>query len=202
MLFAVALVLSIWSIVMLKKFNPLKLLLPVLPFMTLICLPLLISTFLAIENANQAFYLKIVCKLGLSSILLSSLIEKHSSLYLLDGILGLGLPNSLNKIFALTFRYFYMIESDLQVGNKAMQSRGIRNRKGLGLVYVFGEWIGGFFLKSSIHAETVHRAMLSRGFGLSEDKRKFVDPKKLILPTVLFILLIILDRVFQHGYFG
>ncbi len=202
MLFAVALVLSIWSIVMLKKFNPLKLLLPVLPFMALICLPLLITNVLAIENDNQTFYLKIACKLGLSSILLSSLIEKHSSLYLLEGILSLGLPSSLNKIFALTFRYFYMIESDLQVGDKAMKSRGIQNRRGLGVVRIFGEWIGGFFLKSSMHAEAVHRAMLSRGFGLSEEKRKYIAPKKLILPTVIFIVLIILDKVVQHGYFG
>lgn len=202
MLFAIGSLVIIWSIAMLKKFNPVKLLLPVIPFMVLMCLPLVITAIIGNANNNQPFYLKIVYKLGMSSIVLSTLIEKQSSLYLLDGILGLGLPNALNKIFALTFRYFYMIESDIKIGSKAMKSRGIQSRGSLSTVYVFGEWIGGFFLKSSIHAESVHRAMLSRGFGLNDEKRRHIELKKLFFPTVIFVLLVVVDRVVQDGYFG
>lgn len=201
MLFATGLLIIIGSIIVLKKFRPLRLLLPVLPFMTLMCLPMVISALLGVRSNDQIFYLRIVYKLGISSVVLSTLIEKYSSLYLLDGILALGLPNVLNTIFALTFRYFYMIESDVQIGNKAMKSRGIQNRKGLSIVFIFGEWIGGFFLKSSIHAELVHQAMLSRGFGLGSEKIKRMSLKKLILPTVVFLLLIIMDKVIQRGYF-
>lgn len=194
----------IWSVIVLKKFKFFKLILPVLPFIILMLLSLLINFSLNGNMDDLRFYVFIMSKIALSSIVLSTITEKHSALYLLEGILNLGFPQALNKIFSLTFRYFYMINSDIQIGHKAMQARGISNRKGFGLVYIFGEWIGGFFLKSSIHAESVYKAMLSRGFG-SEDNRvikRDINIVRLLLLIIIFIVFIVIDRSIYSGYFN
>ena len=95
--------------------------------------------------------------------MLGTIVSKHSALYMVDGILNIGLPQIFNRILALTFRYFHMIDEDIKKGNKALISRGINEGK-LSSLSIFGEWIGGFFLKSSNHSDMVFNAMKSRGF--------------------------------------
>jgi cobalt/nickel transport system permease protein len=90
-----------------------------------------------------------------------------------------------------------MIDEDIKKGNKALISRGINGRKGLSSLSIFGEWIGGFFLKSSNHSDMVFNAMKSRGFQGEARNNKF-NNKELILKSsmlALFLLaILVIDR--------
>ena len=83
-----------------------------------------------------------------------------------------------------------MIDEDIQKGRKALNSRGIAERKGLSSLSIFGEWIGGFFLKSSNHSDMVFNAMKSRGFQGESRSKKFHN-KDLILKSSVLILFLV-----------
>lgn len=170
---------------------------PVIPFVILMILPIIIRLIVYRSLEDIDFTMIIVCKVLISSILLGTIVSKHSALYMVDGILNIGLPQILNRILALTFRYFHMIDEDIKKGNKALISRGINERKGLSSLSIFGEWIGGFFLKSSNHSDMVFNAMKSRGFQGEARNNKF-NNKELILKSsmlALFLLaILVIDR--------
>lgn len=171
---------------------------PVLPFVALMLLPVVITYAVKGTVQDLDFTLMIVGKILASSILLGTVISKHSALYLVDGILNIGLPQIFNRILALTFRYFHMIQADLEKGTQALNSRGIKERSGLTALSVFGEWIGGFFLKSSHHSDLVFYAMKSRGFQGEARNNQFTN--KYVLAnsfalTVLLLTTLLIDRM-------
>lgn len=163
---------------------------PVIPFVVLMLLPIIIRFILYRSLEDVDFTMIIVCKVLISSILLGTIVSKHSALYLVDGILNIGLPQIFNRILALTFRYFHMIDEDIQKGKKALISRGIKERKGFSSLSIFGEWIGGFFLKSSNHSDMVFNAMKSRGFQGESRSKKFKN-KDLIFKASMLILFLV-----------
>lgn len=176
-----------------------KLIKPVLPFVILMLLPITIRYMLKGTMEDIDFTMMILGKVLISSIILGTIVAKHSVLYLVDGILNMGLPQIFNRILALTFRYFHMINEDVQIGRKALSSRGIHERKGLSALSIYGEWIGGFFLKSIQHSDMVFHAMKSRGFQgkarNEEFKNKGLFIESYILILFLTIVLIIDGRV-------
>ncbi|MDO5713367.1 MAG: energy-coupling factor transporter transmembrane component T [Tissierellia bacterium] len=178
-----------YSIYKRKKINIFPLLTPVLPFILLMAIPPFIRYFINKDSSDLSFYLMMISKVGLSSIALGTVVDLHSALYLVDGLLNLGLPSFFNRILSLTFRYFHMIHQDVKKGNRALISRGILERRGLSAVQIFGEWIGGFFLKSSTHGERVYTAMVSRGFQ-GESHSGLSLKKELILRLIIYIFLI------------
>jgi len=177
-----------------NKFFP-RLIKPVLPFMILLLIPLVIRYMLTGSLDNLDFTIMIIGKIFISSIILGTIVAKHSALYLVDGILNLGLPQLFNRILALTFRYFHIINEDVHIGRKALSSRGIDERKGLSALGIFGEWIGGFFLKSTHHSEIVFNAMKSRGFQGETGNEKFsykglfLEARALILFLVMVLII-------------
>lgn len=166
-------------------------------------LPKVIQYLLTKEVTDLNFVLMIIYKISLSSILLSTVVSKYSSLYLVDGILAIGLPPLFNRILALTFRYFHMVNEDVKKSNDALKSRGIMERKGFTTLSIFGELIGGFFLKSINHSEMVFSAMQSRGFEGEKNKsmnlNKNLFIKSGIISGILIIILFI-DRKITYGY--
>lgn len=160
-----------------------------LPFVILLLLPTVIRYILTGTLQDIAFTMMIICKIIASAILLGTIVSKHSPLCLVHGILNLGLPQLFNRILALTFRYFHMVHQDVQIGRKALAARGINERKGLSSLSVIGEWIGGFFLKSSYHSDMVFNAMKSRGFQGGAENRS-IKNKKLIIEASMLILLL------------
>lgn len=165
---------------------------PVMPFVTLMLLPIIIRFILYGTVEDIDFTMIIVCKILMSSILLGTIVSKYSALYLVDGILNIGLPQIFNRILALTFRYFHMIDEDIQKGRKALISRGINERKGLSSLRIFGEWIGGFFLKSSNHSDMVFNAMKSRGFQGEGRNRKFNNRDLIFKSSILILFLAVI----------
>jgi len=160
-----------------------------LPFALLLSLPVLIRYVLGGTLAGLDFTLMIIGKILISAVLLGTIVSKHSALYLVDGILNIGLPPLITKILALTFRYFHMVNADVQMGRKALISRGLNERKGFSTLSVTGEWIGGFFLKSMLHSEMVYKAMTSRGFQGTTGNKPLRD-KRLAVESGLLVLLL------------
>lgn len=161
-----------------------------LPFVILLFLPSLFRFILSGTWEDLDFTLMIISKIIISAVLLGTVVSKHSALYLVDGILNLGLPPLFNRILALTFRYFHMLNADVHMGKKALMSRGISERKGLPSLYIFGQWIGGFFLKSTHHSDMVFNAMKARGFqGVARNKA--YKNKRLLFEAGMLILLLV-----------
>lgn len=159
----------------------------VLPFVVLLLLPTGIRYIASGSLQDLDFTMMIICKILISAILLGTIVSKHSALYLVHGLLNLGLPPLFNRILALTFRYFHMVHADVQIGRKALSSRGINERKGLSSLSIFGEWMGGFFLKSTHHSEMVFNAMRSRGFQ-GTARNECLNSKKIIFQASMLII--------------
>ncbi|SDK90686.1 cobalt/nickel transport system permease protein [Natronincola ferrireducens] len=177
----------VYSISICKSKYFIRLIKPVLPFVILMLLPIIIRYILRNTLEDIDFTIMIIGKILISSIILGTVVAKHSALYLVDGILNIGLPRIFNRILALTFRYFHMINEDVQIGRKALSSRGMGERKGLSSLSIFGEWIGGFFLKSTHHSDMVFNAMKSRGFQ-GESRNEKIKNKGLIIECCILIL--------------
>jgi len=188
-----------YSLTICKNKDFIKLIRPVLPFVILMLLPIAIGYMLNGTLGDVDFTMKIVFKILLSSIILGAIVSKYSAFFLVDGILNIGFPDIFNRILALTFRYFYMINEDVKKGRQALNSRGIGERKGLYSLSIFGEWIGGFFLKSSDHSDKIFNAMQSRGYeGESRNKNemnKALIAKACMLAVFLAVVLIVDGKV-------
>lgn len=182
-----AFMVAVYSVIICENKFFLRLTKPVLPFVALMLLPPLLSYAIHGTVKDFDFSVMITCKILISSIVLGTVVSKHSALYLVDGILNIGLPPVLNRIFALTFRYFHMIYGDVDQGKKALASRGIGERKGFSVLSIFGQWIGGFFLKSSYHSDMVFNAMKSRGFE-GEARNKMRGNKGLLVSSSILAL--------------
>ncbi len=181
------------------NFNDLKfyeLVYPVLPFIILMLLPNLLAFIIRREFQIPGYAGMIIIKVILSALSLGSVLKKYSSLYMVEGILNIGFPSVLNRILALTFRYFYMIYGDVLVGQDALYSRGLKNRSILDSFKIWGEWIGGFFLKSADHSEKIYHAMKARGF-TGESRGSFFQRKDLCLRLALITVgLTIIVKIF------
>ncbi|NLM51330.1 MAG: energy-coupling factor transporter transmembrane protein EcfT [Firmicutes bacterium] len=169
----------------------------VLPFMALLLLPAVIRFILAQDLADLDFTIMVSGKIFVSALCLGAVMSRHSALYLVEGVLKLGLPPLFNSILVLTFRYCHMVSADVQIGRKALAGRGIAERRGGSVISIFGEWIGGFFLKSISHSERVFKAMKARGFqGLPPTKG--IKNKKILceagLLTIILIFVLLIDR--------
>ncbi len=168
----------------------------VLPFMVFILIPMVFSWIFKIENYDWRLYSSILLKIMSSAMILSLAVSRYSVAFILDGVMSLGLPSVLNRIIALTFRYFHMVSQDVKIGNKALVARGLKERSAYKSFSIIGEWIGGFFLKSSDHSETISMAMKSRGYSGEVQNSQNVFKNKYILfntcALIMFFVAIIL----------
>ncbi|NLW24414.1 MAG: hypothetical protein GXY91_04120 [Clostridia bacterium] len=181
----------IYSVITCQRRSFLRLIKSVVPFVILLLLPTVIRYLLSGTWEDLDFTLMIICKILISAILLGTVVAKYSALFLVDGILNLGLPPLFNRILALTFRYFHMVNQDVQIGRKALTSRGINERRGLAVLPIFGEWIGGFFLKSTYHSDMVFKAMKSRGFEGTARKDSWKNSRLIIEAGMLILFLMV-----------
>ena len=168
----------------------------VLPFMVFILLPMAFSWIFKLENYHWQLYLGILLKIMSSAMILSLAMSRYSIAFILDGVMHLGLPAVMNRILALTFRYFHMVSQDVKIGNMALVARGLKERGAYSSLSIIGEWIGGFFLKSSDHSETISMAMKSRGYSGEIPNSQNVFKNKYILfntcALILFFVAIVL----------
>lgn len=193
-----------FSIYKQKTLNLYPVIKPVLVFIIFILIPLAIGIIRKDESLDYRFYIVLATKVGISSILLGTFIMINEKDYILEGLLNLGMPRFLNRILALTYRYFFMINEDVKMGNKALVLRGLKNRNFFSKVRILGERIGGFFLKSADHGEKVYQAMKLRGFD-GERQMSFSLNKDMIFRFVIFFLILfvilVIDWKVESGSF-
>ncbi|AGT44803.1 energy-coupling factor transporter transmembrane component T family protein [Treponema pedis] len=200
-------ILIIWLIIIIgvilifskEKIRNLKSVLGVLPFIIMVLIPFFIHGFSWDSLEQKEFSEKLIIRLMCAMMSVSFISARYSYLYLVEGVLKLGLPNFLNQIIALTFRYFFMIREDVDKTSKAMNARCFDNAPFFTKLSSYGEMIGGFFLKSSDHGEKVYNAMRSRGFTAeSKFKTEKINSLRniayLIMCAAIFIALTVFDR--------
>lgn len=176
-----------------------KSVLAVVPFILMVLLPFFLHGFSWSSVEQKSFSEKLILRLMCAMMTVSFVSTRYSYLYLVEGVLKLGLPNFLNQIISLTFRYFFMIREDVEKTAKAMNARCFEDAAFSTKLASYGEMIGGFFLKASDHGEKVYNAMRSRGF-TSESKfkaEKIKTPASIIFLTVcilFFVSLTVFDR--------
>jgi len=81
---------------------------------------------------------------------------------LLQGFRGLGLPDLLLDVLALTYRYLFVLAEEAQRLQRAATARGYRPRW-LPQAVIVGRMAGTLFLHSYERAERIHGAMRLRG---------------------------------------
>lgn len=198
----VFIVISVILIFSPERIKNLKSVLGVLPFVIMVLLPFVIRGFYNVPIEQRYFSAKLILRLMCAMMTISFISSKYSYLYLVEGVMKLGLPNFLNQIISLTFRYFFMVRTDLDKTAKAMSARCFDNARTFSKVSTYGEMIGGFFLKAADHGDKVYNAMRARGF-TSETKFK---PEKIASPfyisllvffVLLFIGLTIIERFME-----
>lgn len=200
LLMVIALVSLLYSLVSLRRCALVKLLLPVAPFAFLMLLPLALNYLFTGSFGDWNFHLMILSKVLISAVLLGTLVEKRGAFSLVEELLELGFPPFFNRILALCYRYFYMIHEDVSMGRRALVLRGIQERKGFSSISVFGQWIGGFFVKSSLHGERVFQAMKCRGFEGESKERALFKPELLLRSFMLMSLLGVIIYVERRFY--
>ncbi len=183
-----------------ERLRNLKSVLGVVPFIIMILIPFFIHGFSWSSMEQKEFSERLIIRLMCAMMTVSFVSARYSYLYLVEGVMKLGLPNFLNQIISLTFRYFFMIREDVDKTTKAMSARSFDNAPLSIKLSFYGEMIGGFFLKASDHGEKVYNAMRSRGFN-SDSKFKgekvtsAANILTLTLCTLFFICLTLFDRL-------
>ena len=107
-----------------KRCDNLKSALDVTPFIVMVLLPFFIRGFANVPADQRNFSIKLILRLTCAIMTISFILGRYSYLYLVEGVMKLGLPNFLNQIIALTFRYFFMVRNDVDKAYNAMRSRG------------------------------------------------------------------------------
>lgn len=199
---AIAFIVIIYGILTTRNIKFFKTIKGILPFIILMFIPYIGEYILGRGFFIPDYMRMIMYRVILSAIILGIINQKYSQLILVDGIVDLGINPILSRIIALTFRYFYMINSDVKIGKKALEARGILNNSSIKNLSIWGEWMGGFFLKSNQHGEQVHNAMIARGF-TGESRKGFFQRKDLVTRlTVLVIFTIIILAIERRFLIG
>ena len=201
LLMLIAFLSLLYSFISLRRCALLKLFRPVAPFALLMVLPMAFSYLFTGSVGDGNFHLMILSKVLISAVLLGTLVEKRGAFSLVEELLELGFPSFFNRILALCYRYFYMIYDDVSIGRRSLILRGIQERKGLSSISIFGQWIGGFFVKSSIHAERVFQAMKCRGFEGESREKALLKPERLLRSFVLISVLVFVIH-FERRFYG
>lgn len=172
----------------------------VVPFIIMVLIPFFIHGFSWTSVEQKEFSERLIIRLLCAMMTVSFVSARYSYLYLVEGVMKLGLPNFLNQIISLTFRYFFMIREDVDKTSKAMSARSFDNAPFSIKLSSYGQMIGGFFLKASDHGDKVYNAMRSRGFNSdskfkSEKVTSLTNILVIILCALFFIILTLFDRL-------
>ena len=77
---------------------------------------------------------------------------------------NLGLPEKLVYLFLFCYRYIFVIEQEFRRLEKAVRLRSFQPGTNLHTYRTYAYLVGMLFLRSSLRADQVHKAMVCRGF--------------------------------------
>ncbi len=163
-----------------------------IPLLLLLTLPVLFGAGLPPSQERIEVAATLSLKIISTGLVLIYIGTSRTHEELLEGLTLLKMPKVMITIIMLSFRYFVMIREDIVKGHRALKSRGFHKVAFKESLSVFGEWIGGFFLKAMDHSEKVYQAMKSRGFTgfIPTEKRQAPKPLEVIIGVLIIIIFI------------
>lgn len=169
------------------------------PFLLLLAVPLLFGAGLPVSAERLALAAELSLKVMACGLVLVHLGISRSHEVLLEGLSALRMPAVMITIMLLSFRYFFMIYEDVTKGFRALRARGILQAGLKQSLPIFGEWIGGFFLKSLDHSEKVYQALKARSFNghIPRDEKmplRFFEKFILVMTFLFFLALQFAER--------
>ncbi len=112
----------------------------------------------------------------------------------------LKIPGKLVHLFLLTYRYIFVIEEEYRRLWIAAKIRGFRSGTNIHSYKTWAYLIGMLFVRASVRAERVHKAMLCRGFcGRFYSLDGFGVPKQKPL-TIMLMAVVIAGLIFMEIY--
>ncbi len=139
-------------------------LLLLLPFLTFLAAPLLLSGGFPPSPALVDVMLLLVLKAACTVFLMMMMIYSQPVQLLFNGIGSMHLPDKLVSVLFLSWRYAFLIWEKLSQTHKALHSRLFQGGMKLRTYQTYGEIIGGLFVKSIDGSDRVYKAMISRGY--------------------------------------
>jgi len=114
------------------------------------------------EGLNLALSITLKC----NTIILANLaLLSTSTIFSLTHALAhLRVPSKIVQLIFFSWRYFHVIDSEFHRMNHAIKVRGFKPGSNLHTYRTYAHLIGTLFVKSLERGESVHKAMLCRGF--------------------------------------
>jgi cobalt/nickel transport system permease protein len=171
----------------------------VLPLVILLVIPILLGEGLSPSPERAYMASQLALKITSSALIIGFTGSKYTPEILIEGLINLRLPASLSMIIALSFRYAVMVREDVVKGKRAMAARGFKAVWYKPTLAIFGEWIGGFFIKSMEHSDKVYYAMKARGFSGNNIKREKLsitwdNLKEVSIFVIVIVTILIIER--------
>lgn len=139
-------------------------LLLLLPFLSFLAVPVLLSGGFPPSPARVEVILLLMLKAVCSVFLLFMIVFTQPIQLLFNGIGHMNLPDKLVSVLFLSWRYVFLFWEKLFQTYKALRSRLFQGGMNRRAYKTYGEIIGGLFVKSLDSSERVYKAMLSRGY--------------------------------------
>lgn len=179
-----------------------KRLLIISPFILMVALFFPVSQLMTKETQTINFEpssfkvaLSIMCKAGLSIILLVLLVSTEKFHNLLLGMRRLRMPKLVGIISALMYRYIFILSDEALKTTRARESRTPGKLK-MSKVKVYSNQMAMVFLRSWERSKIIHHSMLSRGFnGDFRGIQKLALRRDDIIVFVLFVLIFLAIRI-------
>lgn len=145
-------------------YRVLQRLLLLLVFITFLSVPVLLSGGFPPSPARVELLLLLVLKAVCSVFLMFMIIYTQPVQLLFNGIGNMHLPDKLVSVLFLSWRYVFLFGEKLSQTHKALHARLFQGGMNMRTYNIYGEIIGGLFVKSIDGSERVYKAMISRGY--------------------------------------
>ncbi|MDR1701166.1 MAG: cobalt ECF transporter T component CbiQ [Sporomusaceae bacterium] len=139
-------------------------LLMLFPFLTFLAVPVLLGGGLPPSPERVEVVLLLTLKAVCTVFLLFIIIFTQPVQLIFNGMGHMRLPDKLVSVLFLSWRYVFLFWEKLAQTYKALRSRLFQGGVNRRAYQVYGEIIGGLFVKSIDSSERVYKAMLSRGY--------------------------------------
>ncbi|MBN2427129.1 MAG: cobalt ECF transporter T component CbiQ [Deltaproteobacteria bacterium] len=119
-----------------------------------------------LDLTREGLFLAALISLKSATILLAFLALSTSSSIAAMGhaLQNLGVPEKLVYLFLFCYRYIFVIEQEFRRLEKAARLRSFQPGTNIHTYRTYAYLVGMLFLRSSLRAEQVHKAMVCRGF--------------------------------------
>lgn len=173
----------------------------ILPFLLFMSLPLLFGGGWPIATERIELVLLISFKALTSILIMLIMLRTQSEEELFSALAHLPIPDKLLTIFYLSYRYVFILLLEIKQTFTAITSRLFQERLSIKGIKTYGHIIAGLIIKAIDLSENVHKALSSRCFQgkliFGGAKAIYVsDMIKAVLPIILILLLLIMERIF------